>query len=223
MKILVVEDEEKMAKFIKRGLESSGFTVDIVDNGETAQNRIIFGGNDCIVLDVMLPKKNGIEVCQYVREKGVMTPIIILTAKDSLDDKLAGLHAGADDYLVKPFAFAELEARIKALLRRKKQELKEVFTVKDLSLDTSKHAVFIGGREVALTLKEYSVLEFLMRNTDRVLSREQILDHCWGYDFDSFSNIIDVYIKRIRKKLHPSDTERYIKTVRGVGYMVKKT
>ena len=223
MKILIVEDEEKMARFIKRGLEAKGYVVDVVADGETAKNRIVFGGHDCVVLDVMLPSADGIEVCRYVREKGSVTPIIMLTAKDTLEDKLLGLGAGADDYLTKPFAFAELEARIVALLRRRDKKVQEVFRVKDLELNSSKHIVLVGGKEISFTLKEYAVLELLLRNKDLVLTREQILDHCWGYDFDSFSNVVDVYIRRVRKKLNASDMEKYIKTVRGVGYSIKST
>jgi len=221
MKILVVEDEAKLARFIKRGLENAGYVVDVVKDGGTALSQIIFGSYDGVVLDLMLPEKDGITVVQEAREKGVNVPIIILTAKNTLEDKLAGLRAGADDYLTKPFAFPELEARIQALLRRRKLKPQEVFKSGDLELNTATHTVKTGGKKVELTLKEYAVLELLLRHRGTVVSRTQILDHCWGYDFDSFSNVVDVYVKRVREKLDANDNNKYIKTVRGVGYMIE--
>ena len=221
MKILVVEDEEKLARFIKRGLENKGYVVDVAKDGKTAVSMIGFGGYDCVVLDLMLPEKDGITVLREVREREINVPIIVLTAKNTLEDKLAGLRAGADDYLTKPFAFPELEARIQVLLRRRELKPQEVFRSGDLELNTATHRVKVGDRVVKLTLKEYAVLELLLRHRGSVVSRTQILDHCWGYDFDSFSNVVDVYVKRVREKLDPNDSDKYIKTVRGVGYLIE--
>ncbi len=222
MKILIVEDEEKLARFIKRGLEAENYTVDVVYDGEKAESQIQFGNYDCVILDIMLPKKDGITVCKNIRDKGILSYIIILTAKNSLDDKIAGLTAGADDYLTKPFEFEELKARIYALIRRSGKPIIEKLSFKNLIMETLSHKVYISDKELFLTPKEYLLLELLLRNKGQVLTRDQILEHCWGYDFDSFSNIVDVYIKRVRKKLKNISNEEFIKTVRGVGYTLEK-
>lgn len=221
MKILVVEDEEKLARFIKRGLEQESFAVDVVADGKQAVNQILFGSYDCVVLDIMLPGKNGIEVCEYVRDKNNTSPILMLTARSGLEDKISALNVGADDYLVKPFEFEELKARIRALMRRSSTVAPlESFTVDDVTLDCNAHKVFKQGKELSMSLKEFAVFEYLIRNRGRVVSREQILEHCWGYDFDSFSNIVDVYVKRVRDKLDSKNHDTYIKTVRGMGYTI---
>ncbi len=222
MRLLVVEDEEKLARFIKRGLEASGYTVDIVSDGNKAESQIQFGKYDCMILDLMIPNKDGITICKNIRDKGITSPIIMLTAKGNLEDKLLGLGAGADDYLTKPFEFEELKARIQALLRRKEKQIQEKLTSKDIVMNTTSHTVTVSGKPLNLTLKEYAVLELLMRNKNHVMTRTKILDHCWGYDFDSFSNVVDVYIKRIRnkiKKISKKD-EEYIQTIRGIGYKI---
>lgn len=222
MKVLLVEDEEKLARFIKRGLEATGYTVDTVKDGKQAESQIQFGSYDCVVLDVMLPEQDGITTCQHVRDKGILTPIIMLTAKSVLEDKLAGLGAGADDYLTKPFEFEELKARIHSLLRRTEQPITEVLSCGSLRMDTTAHRVYVDETEVPLTHKEYAVLEQLLRHKNQVLTREQILDHCWGYEFDSFSNVVDVYIKRVRKKLEKISNAIFIQTIRGVGYTIQE-
>ena len=221
MRILLVEDEEKLARLVARGLEHAGYTVDTIDDGVKAESRIKYGTYDVIVLDIMLPGQDGIAVCTHVREAGILTPIIMLTAKDALEDKLAGLNAGADDYLTKPFEFEELKARLHVLLRRSEKPLVSKMSVGNLCMDTTTHRVYVGETEVMLTLKEYAVLEYLLRHKNQVVDRGQILDHCWGYDFTSFSNIVDVYVKRVRNKLQKVSNEKYITTIRGVGYTIE--
>jgi DNA-binding response OmpR family regulator len=221
MKILVVEDNQKLAGYIKKALEQKSYSVDCVYDGLSGEKRAEFGEYDLIVLDIMLPEKNGINVCHDLREKNINVPIIMLTAKGELDDKIEGLDSGADDYLVKPFELTELLARIRALLRRPKEKTAEILTAQDITIDNAKHNASINGKTLLLTLKEYAVLEYLIRNKEQVLTRDQILEHCWDFAFDSFSNIVDVYIKQLRKKLGDND-EKYIKTIRGVGYKIQK-
>ncbi len=220
MNILIIEDNEKLNRFITRGLEKSGYVVESVLTGKQGLSYATFGSYDCIVLDIMLPDIDGFTLCNELRSKGVQSPILILTAKNLPDDKITGFTAGADDYLTKPFSFTELELRIKALLRRPKQILSENLTVGDLSLHTQSHTVQRGNTSIPLSTKEYLVLELLLRHKGSVVTREQILDHCWGYNFDSFSNVVEVCVRRIRKKLDEHDSEKYIKTIRGVGYRI---
>ncbi|MBZ9572121.1 response regulator transcription factor [Patescibacteria group bacterium] len=223
MKILIVEDEEKLAKALKEGLEKEGFTADFVLDGEAGQRRIELYHNDydLIILDLILPKKDGLTVLKNIREQSIVTPILVLTAKDTTDDIVSGLNRGADDYLVKPFSFKEFFARIKALLRRPKQSLPIELKVRDLTLNIVTKKVFRNGKEILLTLKEFSLLEYLMRHPNQVMSREQILFNLWGFEFDSFSNVVDVHIKNLRKKIDYSNQEKLLETIRGVGYRIK--
>ena len=221
MRILIVEDNQKLAGYIKKALEQKSYTVDSVYDGEAGEKRVVFGEYDLLILDIMLPKKNGFSVCKNLRNQNINLPIIMLTAKGELDDKVEGLDSGADDYLVKPFELKELLARVRALLRRPKEKTAEILKARDIIIDNAKHTAKKGEEELKLTLKEYSVLEYLVRNKGQVVNREQILDHCWDFAFDSFSNIVDVYIKQIRKKIDDKN-EKYIKTIRGLGYQFQK-
>ena len=221
MLILVAEDNQKLAGYIKKALEQKSYSVDCVYDGKTAEDRIAYVEYDLVILDILLPKKDGITVCKDIRNNNFTIPIIMLTAKGQLDDKIEGLDAGADDYLLKPFELKELLARIRALLRRPKIKTAEILTAQDISIDNSKHAILKKNKELKVTLKEYALLEYLIRNKNKTLTRDQILDHCWDFSYDSFSNIVDVYIKQLRKKLVDND-EQYIQTVRGVGYQFKE-
>jgi len=220
MRILVVEDNQKLAGYIRKALEQNSYSVDCIYDGKTAEDRIAYGEYDLVILDILLPKKDGIAVCKDLRKQDINIPIIMLTAKGQLDDKIEGLDAGADDYLLKPFELKELLARIRALLRRPKIKTAEILTAQDISMDNAKHTIQKTKKELKVTLKEYAVLEYLIRNKNKTVTRDQILDHCWDFSYDSFSNIVDVYIKQLRKKLVDND-EQYIQTVRGVGYQFK--
>jgi len=222
MKILLVEDEKKVASFIKRGLEEEHFTVDVAYDGESGEFMALTSEYDLIILDILLPKKNGFEVLKSLRANGIQTPILILTAKGSIDDKFEGLNSGADDYLTKPFAFAELIARIRSLLRRTSSEKSNIIKVADLELDTVKHIAKRGEKIIELTAREYSLLEYFMRNKGRVLTRTMIAEHIWDYHFDTGSNIIDVYVRRLRKKIDEGFPKKLIHTIRGVGYIIKE-
>lgn len=217
MKILIVEDNEKLAKYTKQMLKEEGYSVDSAYDGETGERMARLGGLDLIILDVMLPKKDGVAVCQSLRDDDINLPIIMMTAKGEIDDKIIGLDSGADDYLVKPFDMKELLARVRALLRRPQEKVHLTLEVQDIVLDHNTRQVKQNGKELSLTLKEYAVLEYLMRNAGTVVSREQLLENCWDFAYSAFSNITDVYIKQLRKKLNDTD-EKYIQTVRGVGY-----
>lgn len=221
MRILVVEDNQKLSRYIKKALERESYAVDCLYDGETAEKRVAFGEYDLVVLDVLLPKKDGISVCRDLREKNINVPIIMLTALGEVNNKIEGLDSGADDYLVKPFDLAELLARIRALLRRPTGKVMEVLQVQDIMVNNALHQAKQADVELKLTLKEYCVLEYLMRNAGQTVTREQILEHCWDFAFDSFSNIVDVYVKQLRKKLDDTD-ERYIRTIRSVGYQFQR-
>jgi len=221
MRLLVVEDEADVARFLRRGLMEEAYAVDVVEDGETALEVAALNPYDAIVLDLMIPGPNGMEVCRRLRESGSHVPILILTARDSVDEKVAGLDAGADDYLSKPFEFGELLARLRALLRRGSVTTSPVVTAGALELDTRSHRVAIDGRALTLTTKEYAVLEFLARNAGRIVTREEISEHVWGQDFDPFSNLIEVYINRLRRNIEKVTETRYIQTVRGSGYMLE--
>lgn len=223
MKILVIEDHEKLAKLLKKGLKPKGFTVDYVTDGEAGQKRIEFYHKDydLVLLDLMLPKKNGLEVCKSVRGLGIDTPILVLTAKDDIADKVALLDSGADDYMVKPFSFNELLSRINAILRRPKQTYYDSLAVGQLSLDPQTRKVTFKNRELDLTLKEFSILEYLMQHPNQVINREQLIMNNWDFDVDSLNNIVDVYINRLRNKLDEKRNEEIIETVRGIGYRLK--
>jgi len=221
MHVLIVEDEEKLAQSLKKGLEQEGFSVDYILDGEEAEKRISIHNQDydLIILDVMLPKVDGVTLCKEVRKQGVLTPILMLTGRDGMDDKVVGLEAGADDYLVKPFAFAELLARVRALLRRPHESLPQKLEAAGVVLDPAKRRVSKNGREVDLTLKEFELLEYLMRNRGRAVDREQIFSHVWDFASDSFSNVVDVHIKNLRKKIgERNHGKQLIETIRGVGY-----
>jgi len=220
MRVLVVEDEPGIADFLTRGLSEAGYSVDTARDGEEALHWPGVAEFDVIVLDVMLPCLNGIEVCRTLRDRGDRTPILMLTARDAIEDRVAGLDSGADDYLVKPFAFAELLARVRALSRREPALLGATLQVADLSLDTVTRRVTRGGAEVELTAKEFALLEYLMRNPDRVLSRTVIAEHVWNYDFDNVTNVIDVHVKNLRKKIDGGAAAQLIQTVRGAGYRI---
>ncbi len=222
MKILVVEDEKKVASFIKRGLEEEKYEVDVAYDGEEGWQKILDGSYSLIILDVMLPKKDGFAVVKEMRMKKLQTPVLMLTAKDTVEDIVAGLNSGSDDYLTKPFAFAELLARVRALLRRSEQERGAEIRFADLRLDPVTHKVWRKDKEIDLTAKEYSLLEFFMRNPNQVLTRTTIAENVWDYIFDSFTNIIDVYVNYLRKKIDRDADKKLIHTVRGVGYILKE-
>lgn len=222
MKILVVEDEKKVAGFIKRGLEEDGYQITVTHDGTDGLKQALEGDYSLIILDVMLPKKDGLTIVRELREAGKHIPVLILTAKASTEDVVSGLDAGSDDYLTKPFAFAELTARVRALLRREGKDRGAEITFADLRLDPVSHKVWRGKTEIELTAKEYGLLEYLMRNTNTVLSRAMIADHVWDYAFDSFTNIIDVYVNYLRKKVDKDFPVKLIHTVRGQGYVMRE-
>ena len=222
MRILVVEDDKKVAGFIKKGLEEETYAVDVAYDGEDGLHLGVEGQYDLIILDIMLPKIDGLEVLSQLRDQGSDAPILLLTAKDAVDDRVAGLNKGADDYLTKPFAFSELLARVRVLLRRGKAEVKTILQISDLTLDLVSHKVNRGGDEIELTGKEYSLLEYFMRNQEKVLTRTMIAEHVWDYNFDTFTNVIDVYINHLRKKIDKGRESKLLYTLRGVGYIMKK-
>jgi two-component system, OmpR family, copper resistance phosphate regulon response regulator CusR len=219
-RILLVEDEVDVARFISKGLVEQAYAVDAIESGESALYLTGINTYDVVILDVMIPAPDGLEVCRRLRQTGSTVPILMLTARDSVDDKIAGLDAGADDYLAKPFEFRELLARLRALLRRGGATLSAKMQVGVLEIDTRSHRVTIGGKAVTLTTKEYGVLEFLARNTGRIVSREEISEHVWNQDFDPFSNLIEVYINRLRRHIEKVSGPKLIQTVRGAGYIL---
>jgi DNA-binding response OmpR family regulator len=221
-RILVVEDEKKVAAVICRGLEEESYHVDVVHDGEVALQQAMTAGYDLLILDVMLPQKSGIEILRQVRSHGQSTPALILTAKTSLEDKVSGLDSGADDYLGKPFALAELLARVRSLLRRGGREKTHVLALGDLTLDPLTRHARCQGRSVDLTAREYALLEYFLRNKDCVLSRALIAEHIWHYSFDPGTNIIDVYVNHLRKKIEQGFNRKLIHSVRGVGYIMKE-
>lgn len=221
MRILVVDDEKRIASFIKRGLEEEHYVVDVASDNENAQFLAETNTYDCILLDRMLPGKDGLSICKELRRKKIGVPILMLTAKGSVEDRVDGLDAGADDYLPKPFAFEELLARIRVLLRRKREDTAPTLVVGDLVLNQLTHTVTRAGKEIVVTSKEYVLLEYLMRNADQVVTRTMISEHVWHEDFDSFTNVIDVYINYLRKKIDKGFSEKLIHTLRGAGYLLK--
>jgi len=220
MRVLVVEDERRIADFICKGLSEQGYGVDIAYDGEEALHWADMAEFDVIVLDVMLPIRDGIEVCRTLRERGSRTPILILTARDAIEDRVRGLDSGADDYLVKPFAFAELTARIRALTRREPAAKGTVLRAADLVLDTTTREVSRGGARIDLTTKEYALLEYLTRHPNQVLTRSMIAEHVWSYEFDNATNVIDVHIRNLRRKIDDPFPTKLIHTVRGAGYRI---
>jgi len=222
MRILVVEDEHKIANSIKKGLEQETYAVDVAYDGQDGFAFASTEDYDAIILDIMLPKMNGIEVCKQLRACQVHTPILMLTAKGQLNDKVEGLNAGADDYLVKPFAFVELLARVKALTRRPKESFGSVLTAADLSLNTLTYEVKRSEKQIELSKKEYALLEYLLRNQGRILTKDQIINHVWDYDADILPNTVEVYIGYLRNKIDKPFTNKpaLIQTVRGFGYRI---
>ncbi len=220
MRILVVEDEVKMARAIRRGLEGEGYSAEVAGDGEDALHRAIESDYDAVLLDVMLPGMDGFALCEQLRRRGRWVPVLMLTARDAVEDRIRGLDVGADDYLVKPFAFGELLARLRALIRRGAKERPTVLEVKDVALDPAAHTVSRAGYPVALSAREFALLEFLMRHPDEVLTRSRILEHVWDYNYEGFSNVVDVYVGYLRRKLELPHGRPFIRTVRGVGYAV---
>jgi len=230
VRILIVEDTVKLAQILKRGLEAEGYSVDVLHDGAAARRRLAArrGDSDAaelpydlLVLDVMLPGVDGFTLCRELRGWGLTVPVLMLTARDSTDDKVTGLDSGADDYLVKPFAFEELLARLRTLLRRPRQALPARLTVGELSLDPARREASLRGEPLSLSTKEFGLLELFLRNPGRVLSRDYILDHAWDDEFDSFSNIVDVYVGRLRRKIGSPAGSARLEAVRGVGYVLR--
>ena len=223
MRILVIEDQEKLANSIKKGLEYKGFAVDAVYDGSAAQRRLDFDGHknfDLIILDIMLPFVDGLTICKNLRSKNISTPILMLTAKDTIENKVEGLNTGADDYLVKPFALEELIARVNALLRRPQEVIATELTLSGITLNATTRIVFKNNKEVSLTTKEFAILEQFMRHPNEAITREKIMNHVWNFAFEGFSNVVDAHIKNLRKKLQKKN-ENIFETVHGVGYRFK--
>jgi two-component system copper resistance phosphate regulon response regulator CusR len=223
MRILLVEDEPRVSHFIAKGLREQSFAVDPAGDGEEALYKLSITEYDLIILDVMLPAKGGFQVCSELRGQGIRTPVLMLTARDMVEDRVTGLNSGADDYLSKPFAFTELLARVRALLRRAKQFRPEVLEVADLQLNTASHAVTRQGRHINLTAKEYALLEFFVLRENKIVGRNEIAEHVWDENFDPFSNVIDVYVRRLRRKIDEGFDKILIHTRRGEGYLFSST
>lgn len=222
MRILLVEDEHRLSSVIKKGLVEDGFAVDVAYDGEEGLFLAESETYDLIILDWMLPKTDGLAVCRELRSKNTKTPILMLTAKSNLEDKVEGLDSGADDYLTKPFAFLELRSRIHALIRRSTADSSPILKVSDLELDPLKHNVKRGAKEISLTPKEFAVLEFLMRHKEEVVTRTMITEHVWDYNFEGMSNIIDVFVANLRRKIDKNEKIKLIHTLHGVGYKVSE-
>ncbi|MBI5144028.1 MAG: response regulator transcription factor [Candidatus Omnitrophica bacterium] len=222
MRILVIEDEKKITDFIRKGLKEEGYAVDVAYDGEEGFFLAKTNDYDLILLDLMLPKMDGITVCKRLRGEGISTPVLMLTAKETVKDRVTGLDAGADDYLTKPFAFEELLARVRALLRKRESKADTKLQMADLILDLVTHKVSRAGKDIALTQKEYALLEYLMRNAGSIVTRTMISEHVWDIDFDTFTNVIDVYINYLRNKIDLPFDKKLIHTVRGRGYILKE-
>ena len=222
MRILVAEDERDLNRLICRTLERAGYSVDACFDGEAALDCLLGAEYDCLLLDIMMPKADGHTVLRAVREKGNAVPVIFLTARDSVQDRIEGLDLGADDYLVKPFDFDELLARIRAATRKYGTQKTSVRTRADLTMDTVSHTVTRGGKEIHLSAKEYAILQYLMQHQGTVISRTRLEDHIWNYDYEGGSNVVDVYIRYLRKKLDDGFEPKLIHTVRGVGYVLRE-
>ena len=221
MRLLVVEDEMKVASFLKRGLEAENYAVDVATDGEDGLHLATTQDYDLILLDILLPKLNGLEVLRKLRDRNIRTPVVMLTARGSLGDRVQGLDFGADDYLVKPFAFEELLARIRALLRRRTTGGSPIVRVGPILMDPVAHRVTVQDDEIDFTPKEYALLEYLMHHEGTVCTRQMIAQHVWDINFDTYTNLIDVFINHLRKKLQPFGCDRMIRTVRGVGYVLE--
>jgi DNA-binding response OmpR family regulator len=222
MRILVIEDNRQLNRSLKMSLEENGYAVDAAYDGEDGQYLAELTPYDAIILDIMLPKKDGLAVCHELRDKRINTPILMLTARDTVDDRVRGLDSGADDYLVKPFALNELRARLRALLRRDSPDRSNILAVDDLVLDPTTHRITRAGLPIDLTAKEYALLEYFMRNPDRLISREMAESHVWSYDYEGVSNVIDVYVRRLRRKIDDPFPTKLIETVRGAGYRLRR-
>lgn len=222
MRILIVEDEKKVASFIKKGLEEEYFSVDVAYNGKEGLELATKEEYDLLLLDIMIPYIDGITLTKELRKRKILTPILLLTVKDSTQAKVEGLDAGADDYLTKPFAFEELTARIRALLRRNENQKMSVLSIDDLQMDLLAHKVTRTGAEIILTPKEFSILEYLLRNKNKIVSRTKLIEHVYDYHFDTETNIVDVYINKLRAKVDQNHQKQLIHTVRGVGYTIKE-
>ena len=221
MRVLVAEDEQELCRIISRRLEDEGYAVDSVTDGGAAAEYLASADYDIAVLDIMMPVKDGLQVLREYRASGGSAPVLFLTARDAVSDRVTGLDSGADDYLVKPFSFPELLARIRVLLRRKGEARSNILSVGDLSLDIASHRVMRRGREIELSAKEFSILAYMMLNEGRILGRESFRSHIWSWDYDGESNVVDVYIRFLRKKIDDGFDEKLIHTVRGAGYMIK--
>ena len=221
MRVLVVEDEKKLAALLVRGLREEGYSADVAERGEDALWMAMSASYDAILLDVMLPGSDGFEVCRRLRKEGVWSPVLMLTARDAVDDRVTGLDSGADDYLSKPFAFDELLARLRALMRRTGEVLPSELRAGDLRLDTRGRRAWVGEEEVPLTTKEYALLEYLVRNAGKVVGRAEISDHVWDEAYDPASNLIEVYVNRLRRKVDRDHPEPYLQTRRGAGYVLQ--
>ncbi len=222
MRILLVEDDKNIAGFIKKGLTEENYAVDVFYDGEDGAYWAKENDYDLIILDIMLPKKDGIEVCKEIRRKNIITPIIMLTAKDTIEDKIKGLDEGADDYLTKPFSFEELLARVRALMRRTQKYKTKTLKVADLELDPVMRKVTRAGKEIILTGKEYALLEYMMRNNGRVLTEVMIIEHIWDINYDPMTNVVNVYIHHLRQKIDKGFEKKLIHTIRGSGYVIKE-
>ena len=221
MRTLLVEDDTRILNFVAKGLRENAYAVDTAADGDEALYQASINDYDIIILDVMLPRKDGFAVCSEIRKSGSATPILMLTARDAIDDRISGLDVGADDYLVKPFDFKELLARLRALLRRNREIRPTKIVVADLEIDTGSQRVWRGGKEIMLTAKEYALLEFLAREQNKVVGRAEIAEHVWDENFDAFSNLIEVYIRRLRLKIDDGYFPRLIHTRRGAGYILE--
>ena len=220
MRILVAEDEKDLNRLIEKKLTNSGYGVDAAFDGEEALDFVEFAEYDAVILDVMMPKKDGFAVIKEMRSRGISTPVLFLTARDSIEDRVTGLDLGANDYLIKPFSFDELMARVRAMTRIKYGVSENVLSVDGLSLNCSTHEVTRDGKSITLSAKEYSMLEFMMRNVGIVLSREKLENHVWNYDYEGGTNLVDVYVSYLRKKVDGEFDKKLIKTVRGFGYVI---
>ncbi len=224
MHILIIEDSEKLAKSLKTGLEQEGYAVDYILDGLEGEKRLELNHKyfDLLILDLTLPNRSGLEICKNIRNKNILLPIIMLTAKDTTEDKIFGLDTGADDYMIKPFSFEELLSRIRALSRRPKESLPVELSVNGVTLNTSTKKVQYNGKEILLTLKEFRLLEYLMAHAGQVITRDQIFEHLWDFAFDTFSRVVDVHINNLRTKLNKKNNEDIIETIRGLGYRFKR-
>lgn len=220
MRLLLVEDDTRIARFVARGLQEQSYAVDVVGDGKDALYQVEINDYDLIILDVMIPGKDGFATCREIRKLGKRLPILMLTARDAVEDRITGLDSGADDYLTKPFEFGELLARLRALLRRPKELHPSLLVIGDLELDTASQTARRGNRQISLTAKEYALLEFLARNANRVVGRSEIAEHVWDESFDPFSNLIEVYVNRLRRKLGEENSKPLLQTRRGSGYIL---